>query len=287
MLKWFHIMRENRDKCSAPFIGVSRHRIVTDGDGVTTLVAFHGCNLHCKYCLNPQSLRKDGVRKRYSPSSLYAEVKKDNLYFNETKGGICFGGGEPLRYPNFIKEFKSLCPSSWRISVETSLNVLQQELVEVADVIDAYIIDIKDMNPAIYRAYTEGDNTLVKENLSWLISKGWAERITVRTPLIPDFNTQEDVDKSVSELETMGIHNFERLIYTKDKVTKKDYRVIGEVVGKATCRYLKSIRMDAANRHGIKYEPKDCTHKGPCAGTCPVCDSELRYIDKQIQRIDL
>ena len=24
-------MRENRDKCSAPFIGVSRHRIVTDG----------------------------------------------------------------------------------------------------------------------------------------------------------------------------------------------------------------------------------------------------------------
>ncbi len=280
-------MRENRDKCSVPFIGISRHRIVTDGDGVTTLVAFHGCNLHCKYCLNPQSLRKDGKWKHFSPSSLYAQVKKDNLYFNETEGGVCFGGGEPLKYPNFIKEFKSLCPSSWHISVETSLNVLQQDLEEVADVIDAYIIDIKDMNPAIYTAYTGGDNTSVKENLLWLISKGWAERITVRTPLIPDYNTQEDVEKSVSELKTMGIHNFERLTYTKDRVTKKDYRVVSEIVGKATCGYLKHIRIVVANRHGIKYAPKECTHKGACAGTCPVCDSELRYIDKQIQRIDL
>ncbi len=26
-------------------IGVARHRLSTDGDGVTTLVAFHGCPL--------------------------------------------------------------------------------------------------------------------------------------------------------------------------------------------------------------------------------------------------
>lgn len=82
----------------------------------------------------------------------------------------------------------------------------------------------------------------------------------------------------------MGFHNFESLTYTKDKVTKMDYRVVGEIVGKATCSYLRNIRMDVANRNSIKYEPKECTHKGPCAGTCPVCDSELEYIDKRIQR---
>ena len=37
-------------------IGIARHRLQTDGQGVSTLVAFHGCPLHCKYCLNPQSL---------------------------------------------------------------------------------------------------------------------------------------------------------------------------------------------------------------------------------------
>ena len=36
-----------------PIIGISRHRIATDGEGVTTLVAFHGCTLRCQYCLNP------------------------------------------------------------------------------------------------------------------------------------------------------------------------------------------------------------------------------------------
>ena len=43
----------------APLIGISRLRIRTDGHGVTTLVAFHGCPLRCKYCLNPQGLSDD------------------------------------------------------------------------------------------------------------------------------------------------------------------------------------------------------------------------------------
>ncbi|MCB6973223.1 carboxypeptidase-like regulatory domain-containing protein [Butyricimonas sp. DFI.6.44] len=36
-------------------IGIERHRLQTDGEGVSTLVAFHGCPLRCRYCLNPQS----------------------------------------------------------------------------------------------------------------------------------------------------------------------------------------------------------------------------------------
>ena len=44
------------DTTRAKIIGSARHRLSTDGDGVTTLVAFHGCPLRCRYCLNPQSL---------------------------------------------------------------------------------------------------------------------------------------------------------------------------------------------------------------------------------------
>jgi len=47
-----------------PLIGICRHRLATDGQGVTTLVAFHGCPLRCKYCLNAQSLKADGVWNR-------------------------------------------------------------------------------------------------------------------------------------------------------------------------------------------------------------------------------
>lgn len=88
-------------------IGLSRHRIGVDGAGVTTLVAFHGCPLRCKYCLNPKALSLNGVWKRFIPEELYNHVKQDDLYFRATSGGVTFGGGEPLlsckRYCTFIR----------------------------------------------------------------------------------------------------------------------------------------------------------------------------------------
>src|SRR5574344_2221516 len=81
---------------TSALIGLSRHRIGVDGAGVTTLVAFHGCPLSCKYCLNPQALSPKRVWKRFTPEELFHKVKKDDLYFRATGGGVTFGGGEPL-----------------------------------------------------------------------------------------------------------------------------------------------------------------------------------------------
>ena len=107
----------------APFIGIMRHCINTDGNGVNTLVAFHGCPLKCKYCLNPQSITPNGILDNLTPRELQEIVSIDNIYFLATNGGITFGGGEPLLRSNFIREFRQICPSEWRINVETSLNV--------------------------------------------------------------------------------------------------------------------------------------------------------------------
>ena len=90
-----------------PFIGVSRHRIGVDGIGVTTLAAFHGCPLRCRYCLNPACLGSADRLYRYTPESLFEKVRIDNLYFLATGGGICFGGGEPL----LTKKRKIMVPS--------------------------------------------------------------------------------------------------------------------------------------------------------------------------------
>lgn len=97
------------EKERAKIIGISRHRLSTDGDGVTTLVAFHGCPLRCSYCLNPHSLG-DGERfKEYSSEELYDVTRIDELYFLATGGGVTFGGGEPCLRPQFIREFRELC----------------------------------------------------------------------------------------------------------------------------------------------------------------------------------
>ena len=97
----------------APLIGIARHRLATDGQGVTTLVAFHGCPLRCRYCLNPQCLEPSGIQQDITPQELLDKVRVDDLYFQATNGGICFGGGEPLLHSRFIADFCRLCPPAF------------------------------------------------------------------------------------------------------------------------------------------------------------------------------
>lgn len=201
-------------KGKSPFVAIDRHRMGIDGKGVTTLIAFHGCPLRCNYCLNPQTW--DTAKSHiiyYSPWGLYKKVKKDNLYFLSTGGGITFGGGEPCLHSRFISKFRRLCGSSWTLTVETSLNVPQEHLENLLSVVDCYIVDIKDMDAVRYRQYTGGENQRVIENLRFLLKHGKADKLLVRVPLIPRYNTEEDAENSIRLLKEMGVTHFDRFTY--------------------------------------------------------------------------
>ena len=53
--------------------------------------------------------------------------------------------------------------------------------------------------------------------------------------------------------------------------------------GKSTCKLLKSIRQQIADANGISYQPKECHHKGDCTGTCPACEEEIRYLERELK----
>lgn len=201
------------DKQRAKIIGVARHRLSTDGDGVTTLVAFHGCTIRCRYCLNPQSLGDGSRFKEYSPQSLYDEVRIDELYFLATNGGVTFGGGEPCLRPDFIREFRGLCGPAWQINLETSLNVPTANIEGLLPVINTMIIDIKDMNPDIYRSYTGQSNDLVLDNLRLIAESGRQNDCIIRIPLIPNYNTDADREISRKALEALGFTRFDLFTY--------------------------------------------------------------------------
>ena len=204
------------DRDRVPIIGVARHRLAVDGQGVTTLVAFHGCTLRCQYCLNAQCLMADGFSRTVTPAELLDEVMIDNLYFLATGGGITFGGGEPAIRSEFIEAFCRMAPSVWRFTMETALNVDRGHLERLLPLIHEYFIDIKDVNPDIYRRYTGQDNKRVLDNLQWLLSyDGMAERIVVRVPHIPDYNTDEDVQRSRQYLESIGITRIDEFTYQR------------------------------------------------------------------------
>ena len=142
----------------------------------------------------------------------------DNLYFEATGGGITFGGGEPLLRADFIVEFCQLVKADerihvpWRITVETSLNVSTTNLDKVMPFVDHFIVDIKDMNPQIYQNYTSQTPDLLIRNLK-LLGETMNAQSTIRLPLIPHYNTPEDVQQSRKQLESMGFCDFDEFEY--------------------------------------------------------------------------
>lgn len=197
----------------------SRLRMATDGQGVTALVGAHGCPLCCRMCLNPSTWDGTRAMRRVTPTELYDLVKQDSLYYLATGGGVTFGGGEPLLHARFIEAFRGVCHPDWRIYAESCLHIPAANIPVVARVVDHFFIDIKDMNPAIYKAYTGQDNTPVKENLRALLALTAPDRITVRVPHIPGFNTDRDVEASLVELRGMGLSDFDVFWYREPKQT--------------------------------------------------------------------
>ena len=98
-------MEKVQQEVKAPVVTYSRLRMLVDGDGITTLVCFHGCPLRCKWCLNPFTWDPKTPYQLMTAEQLYEKVREDDLYFRATGGGVTFGGGEPLLQSDFIRQF--------------------------------------------------------------------------------------------------------------------------------------------------------------------------------------
>jgi pyruvate formate lyase activating enzyme len=195
-----------------PLLSLVRLRMGTDGSGVTTLVAGAGCPLCCRWCINARLLA-EAPAEMVTSETLLDHVKIDDLYFRATGGGICFGGGESLLHTDFIRRFREIAPAEWRITVETSLAVPADNVLGAVDAVDVFIVDCKDMDPGIYHRYTGGDSSLMTENLRRLLQKAGPDRILVRVPLIPQYNTAEDQARSAELLRKMGVKRLDLFSY--------------------------------------------------------------------------
>ncbi|HLQ41093.1 MAG TPA: 4Fe-4S cluster-binding domain-containing protein, partial [Tetragenococcus sp.] len=84
---------------------------VHDGPGIRSTVFFKGCPIRCKWCHNPESQNyhaelmknKDGVEetigKEYPIKELVNELLKDQLFYDQSGGGVTFSGGEVMTQP--------------------------------------------------------------------------------------------------------------------------------------------------------------------------------------------
>ena len=205
----------------APIFAISRLRMGTDGEGVTTLVTFVGCPLKCRYCINPQCHKPvfmdDGVTPAegvmmLTPQELYDIVKKDDIYFQSTGGGVCFGGGEPTLYHRFIIEFHKLCAGRWKITLESCLRSSQYAIDLLVNVVDHWIVDVKSLDADVYLLYT-GCVSDELRNLLFLRQLISQEHVTVKIPRIPGYNDDRNLEDDVERIKELGFDNVTLIQY--------------------------------------------------------------------------
>ena len=56
------------------------------------------------------------------------------------------------------------------------------------------------------------------------------------------------------------------------------------MTGKSKCKILKDIRRQIAEKNGIELVIEECKYKGDCLGTCPRCEAEVRYLERELEK---
>ena len=126
---------------------------LVDGPGIRTVVFLNGCNLRCKYCHNPEMLRKQ--LDNYSSDEVVQKCIRNKPYYKRNNGGVTFSGGEPLlQYDFLVETCKKLKQEDIHIAIDTA-GIGLGDYKELLDTIDMVLLDIKHINKEGYLDITQ------------------------------------------------------------------------------------------------------------------------------------
>lgn len=181
---------------------------IHDGPGIRTTVFLKGCPLDCWWCHNPegkmpnpQVMKADHspeggreiVGKKMSVDEVLSEIEKDIIFYDESEGGVTFSGGEPLYQATFLLAMLKACQEKEiHTVVDTSGYAPAEIFIEVCNMIDFVLFDLKLMDDDMHRRYTGVSNRKILKNLETLSGLNTPHHI--RFPLIPGIT---DTDKNV------------------------------------------------------------------------------------------
>lgn len=122
-----------------------------------------------------------------SVEQLLEEIAKDQVFFDDSGGGVTFSGGEPFLQPRFLEAALAACRAR-RIhtAVETCGVANQQALLRAARYVDLFLYDLKVIDPEKHQKYTGASNETILENLRALAAEHG--HVIVRMPVIPGVN---------------------------------------------------------------------------------------------------
>ncbi|MCP5518915.1 MAG: glycyl-radical enzyme activating protein [Verrucomicrobiales bacterium] len=127
------------------------------------------------------------VGRELTPAALRAELLHDRLFFDESRGGVTFSGGEPLRQGEFLLAALALCcEEGIHTAVDTCGHAPRELVQRVAAACDLVLYDLKLLDADRHARFCGASNRLILENLHWLARHH--PRVWLRIPLIPEVN---------------------------------------------------------------------------------------------------
>ncbi len=130
---------------------------------------------------------------------LVAEIKKDDLFYQNSDGGVTFSGGEPLLQTDFLRELLIECKKAGiHCTVETAGNVPWAKFEKILPFTDLFLYDIKVVDETLHKKATGSGNRRIIDNLKKLAKTG--VEVWVRTPLIPGVNDIPAERERIAEL---------------------------------------------------------------------------------------
>lgn len=208
-----------------------QHFSVGDGPGIRTTIFLKGCNLHCPWCHNPETISQD-IDLLYgrgcTTDEVMAEVAEDMDFYRESGGGVTLSGGEPLLQAEGCVEIAKACEGRGiPVLLDTAGNVEFRLFERLLPYLSECYFDLKSGTEAGYRSLG-GSLTLTIANLCRVSACGIPT--VVRIPVIPGFNDREADALAMAEvlagsgIKRVDLLPFHRLGSSKYKALGKKYQ---------------------------------------------------------------
>lgn len=174
-----------------------------DGKMVTNTALCNTCGTCIDYCnLNLREI----VGKEYTVDELVKELKKDEMFYEESGGGVTLSGGEVMTADmDFVEELvKRLHRMGISVTIDTCGQAPYENFERLLPYINTFLYDIKTMDNEIHKKYMGLGNETILSNLEKLSAAG--ARIYIRIPTIKEVNgTEESMKEIISYLQEKNI----------------------------------------------------------------------------------
>ncbi|MCX6566778.1 MAG: glycyl-radical enzyme activating protein [Candidatus Aminicenantes bacterium] len=217
-------------RCSSCYacVKVCPARAISPGPGKGPVVVDRSkCDL-CGKCVDACAYEAlEIVGRRTTVGDLVAEAARDNVFYEQSGGGVTLSGGEPLAQPAFaIALLEELKARGFSTALDTSGLANEDVLARAALLSDLILYDLKTMDDSVHRRFVKSGNGLILENLRRLDRYG--KPIRVRIPLVAGVNDgEENIAASIGFLKTLSsVQRVDLLKYHKGGQEK--YKNLGK-----------------------------------------------------------